>query len=98
MVRDLEKARLIIKEGVGLDLTYAYDDLVFSEHGVLILQFDDKNEGRLLCYFHEDCTEADRVRMVAGLMEAGKNKGCDIETRGRFFLEQKGSEFEIHFK
>ncbi len=98
MFRDLEKARLIIKEGVGLDLTYAYDDLVFSEHGVIILQFDDNHEGGFFCHFHEDCVEEERVKMVAGLVEAGKNMGCDVRIKGRFSLEQKGEAFEVHLK
>jgi hypothetical protein len=40
-MRDLEKIRFIINEATGLDLAYAYDDLVFSEHGVFIVQFEE---------------------------------------------------------
>jgi hypothetical protein len=29
---ELEKVRFIIKDGSGLDIAYAYEDLVFSEH------------------------------------------------------------------
>ena len=30
--RDLEKVRTIIQEATGLEVAYAYDDLVFPDH------------------------------------------------------------------
>ena len=36
---ELEKAKFIIKDATNLDVAYAYEDLVFSEHGIFILQF-----------------------------------------------------------
>jgi len=42
--RNLEAVRYIIKEATGLEITYAYEDLVFPEHMAFLIQFNDKSD------------------------------------------------------
>jgi hypothetical protein len=46
---ELEKVRFIIKDACGIDVGYAYDDLVFAEHGLFLIQFLDKASTQLAC-------------------------------------------------
>jgi len=41
--RNLENLRAFIKDATGLDVSYAYDDLVFPDHTAFIVQFDCSN-------------------------------------------------------
>ena len=54
---ELEKVRFIIKDACGLDVAYAYDDLVFAEHGLFIIQFTDKAGNQLGCWFNNEILE-----------------------------------------
>ena len=63
-MRNLEKVKFIVKEATGLDIAYAYDDLVFSEHGVFMIQWDNIIENQLYCYFHKDCITDDMMQMI----------------------------------
>jgi hypothetical protein len=97
MIRDLEKVRIIIKEATGLDVMYAYDDLVFPEHAAFLMQFDDQNVNNYACYFHEDCIVADKKQLLDNLTKICTQKKCTLVPKGAFSMNQKGEEFEIHF-
>ena len=49
--RDLETVRQIILFSTGLEVTYAYDDLVFPDNTVFIIQFDDVDLNNLYIHF-----------------------------------------------
>lgn len=95
--RNLEAVRYIIKEATGLDLTYAYDDLVFPEHMAFLIQFNDNNENSLFCHFHNDCNPKDKKQLFAELTKVAAKEKISLEEKGSFELEQKGEEVEIHF-
>lgn len=95
--RDLEKARVIIKEATDLDVSYAYDDLVFPDHTAFIIKFDDGNDNNFFCYFHEDCITGEQKKISENLVEACKNNKCSITFGGKFNLEQKGESVNIRF-
>jgi hypothetical protein len=95
--RDLEKVRQIFQEATGLDISYAYDDLVFPEHAAFLFQFDDEDDNNLLCYFHSECIEDEKKVIQAKLQEACEGKNCKLEMAGSFDMEQKGEEVEIVF-
>ena len=95
--RDLEKAKTIIAEATGLDITYAYDDLVFPEHVAFIVQFDDSKADSYFCYFHTDCIPEEKVKIKENLLQACKNNRSTMKFKGSYTLEQKGEEFEIKF-
>ncbi len=95
--RNLETVRYIIKEATGLDLTYAYDDLVFPEHMAFLIQFNDANDKSLFCYFHNDCNPEDQKQLFDELVKVAVKEKISLEEKGSFELEQKGEEVEIHF-
>lgn len=80
-----------------LDVMYAYEDLVFPEHGAFLIQFDDKNNRNLFCYFHADCNEEDAASIFKGLNETAKKEKFTVEKKQSFTMEQKGDEVEIKF-
>ncbi|WP_340110838.1 hypothetical protein [Maribellus mangrovi] len=95
--RNLEAVRYIIKEATGLDLTYAYEDLVFPEHMAFLIQFNDKNDKNLFCYFHEDCNPNDKQVIYQQLSKVALKDSITLENKGSFILEQKNEEVEIRF-
>ena len=95
--RDLEAVRQIVTGATGLDITYAYDDLVFPDNGVFIVQFDEQNNNNLFCYFQEDCNPADRQNIFTSLSGECAQKKCSIELKGGYTLEQDGENIQIKF-
>jgi hypothetical protein len=96
-VRNLEKVRSIIKDATGLDVSYAYDDLVFPDHTAFIVQFDDENAKNYFCYFQEECKTEERNKILDSLATACSKEKCCITSKGSFRLEQKGDEVDIIF-
>ena len=95
--RNLEKVRSILKDATGLDVSYAYDDLVFPDNTVFILQFDDSNATNFFCHFKEECGLDDRKLIMDSLESISKKQDCSVIQKGSFRLEQKGEEVEIYF-
>ncbi len=95
--RDLEMARALIKDATGLDVMYAYEDLVFPEHGAFIIRFDDSNSNNFMCYFHEECIENESKQIFDNLREICTANKCTIESKGSYRYKQKGENFEVHF-
>ncbi|WP_167605497.1 hypothetical protein [Maribellus sediminis] len=96
--RNLEAVRYIIKEATGLEITYAYEDLVFPEHMAFLIQFNDANEKNLFCYFHNDCNPEDKNQLYKKLSDVALQDSITLENKGSFSLEQKSEEVEIHFQ
>ncbi|WP_167615228.1 hypothetical protein [Maribellus sediminis] len=96
--RNLEAVRYIIKEATGLEITYAYEDLVFPEHMAFLIQFNDANEKNLFCYFHNDCNPEDKNQLYKRLSDVALEDSITLENKGSFSLEQKSEEVEIHFQ
>ena len=95
--RNLEAVRFIIKEATGLEVSYAFEDLVFPEHAAFMIQFDDKNHNNFFCYFHSDCNSADKETIYKRLEETSTQNKHTIENKGKFLLREKGEEIEISF-
>ena len=95
--RDLETVRQIVAAATKLDISYAYEDLVFPENTAFIIQFDDKNQNNLFCYFHEDCDSESRITLFGNLKKECLQKKCNLKMKGNFVLEQKNDEVQIQF-
>ena len=89
---NLEKARFIIKDGSGLDIAYAYEDLVFSEHGIFIFQFDAKNANIFYCWFNKDCVENDRISLLNSLVKSAVLNKVEVIYKGKYEMIQKEDE------
>ena len=89
---NLEKVRFIIKDGTGLDIAYAYEDLVFSEHGIFIFQFDSISTNTFFCWFNKDCIENDRISLLNSLIKSAILNKTEIIYKGKFEMIQKEDE------
>ena len=98
LLRPLGKIRDIVLS-TGLDISYAYDDLVFSENSVFIIQFDEFMEDKIHVYFNSDCFSKEAAVLEKRLRIAAQIGGFTLLNSGNFTLEPKGSreEIEIHF-
>ena len=95
---ELEKAKFIIKDATNLDVAYAYEDLVFSEHGIFILQFHKQLPNTFLCWFNKDCVESERYAMFKSLTTTANLNQFKIVYKGKFEMSQPDSEQEIFIK
>ncbi len=89
---DLEKVRYIIKDATGLDVSYAYEDLVFSDDAVFIVQFHKINKHSLFCWFNTECFESERKVMMASLKLSAKLNGKILHYCGQFDLLVDGTD------
>lgn len=98
--RELEKARRIILNGTGLEITWAYDDIVFVEHSAYLVKFNDDNTRELLIYFSTDCEPMDQRYILSQLKIAADNEEMTIRHAGSFtFLDHDGQdEIQIRFE
>jgi len=94
---ELEKVRFIIKDACGIDIGYAYEDLVFSEHGLFIIQFLE-NSKELGCWFNIECMEPNKVQMFNSLAKSATLNGMELRYKGKFEMSQKDSSEEIDIK
>jgi len=95
--RPLGKVRELV-QAIGFDVSYAYDDLVFSDHSLFILQFDDKNVQKIKLFFNSDCVASEAYRVEQLLVMEARVAGLDIELKGRFSLNQKEGTEELEVK
>lgn len=74
-----------ILDGLGIEVTYAYEDLVFLQHNPVLLQFGQVGE---ILFFHvnveTDETEADQL--FAAIRSAADGQGITLVRRGRYRL------------
>jgi hypothetical protein len=85
--RPLDKA-IEIAESTGLGVSYAYEDLVFSDNSVFILQFDDTNKNNLLVHFNNDCEPTLVENLISVLTEKSKEKDFQLIRKGTFSLSE----------
>lgn len=95
--RNLELVRTIIKDATDLDISYAYDDLVFPDNVVFLIKYDDANDQNFFGYFRKDCQEKEKESIVNSLTKSCEIKSCTFEYSGVFDLKQKGEEISINF-
>ncbi len=95
--RPLGKIRNIV-QSTGFDISYAYDDLVFSDNSVFIIQFDDYNMSKLHLYFNTDCDKIEMLKIEQELMKASKIEDFTIINKGLFSLEQVDGKDEISIR
>ncbi len=95
---DLEKVRFIIKDAIQLDISYAYDDLVFSEHGLIIIQFVKDNANLLYCWFNTECSVEYRDALFESMKITAELNKTMLEYKGIFEMKQSEGKEEIDLK
>jgi hypothetical protein len=95
--RPLGKVRDIF-QATGLDINYAYDDLVFSENSVFIIRFDIVKSEGLHLYFNVDCDEGESKRIKKCICDACKTSEFEILGFGQFTVKQIDGKEELELK
>ncbi len=96
--RDLEAVRQILLAATGLEVSYAYDDLVFPEETVFMIQFDDVNLNNIYIYFQEDLETFARENVIKQIEKECIKKKCTLTYKGTYVLDFKGENMDIKFK
>jgi len=95
----LDKVRFILKDACMLDVAYAFDDLVFAEHGLFIIQFADKSGQQLNCWFNIEIIETEEIRLFDSLAKTASLNDTKLTYKGHFSLKQrnKSEKIDIEF-
>ena len=84
--RPLGKITAILAD-IGLEVTYAYDDLVFVQHSAFLLQFTD--EPKILKLFtNSECDQVDANAIASSIVLAFDKDGFIAHPSGRYTLTQ----------
>ncbi len=92
--RPLGKVREIV-QAAEFDVAYAYDDLVFSDHSMFVLRFDDDVPSKLHLYFNVECDTSEAARMEKLLVTAGQVGEMNIVNAGKFEVKQVDDKEEL---
>jgi hypothetical protein len=80
-----------VVESLGLEVTYAYADLVFVDHNAFLLQMDEV-PGTVNLYFNRESDAAARPALIAGLSKHARENGLAVVDKGLFEIEQQPGE------
>jgi len=86
--RPLGKVREMV-QSIGYDISYAYEDLVFSDHSLFIIQFDDIRPMVLILHINVDCDPYEAKKIEKLLAAEAQIAGFIIEKKTGFSLSQK---------
>jgi hypothetical protein len=95
---ELEKVRFVVKDGTGLDIAYAYEDLVFSDHALFIIQFDGQSTNSWNCWFNHECNAADRLSLLRSLTISANLNTVQLTYKGTYEISQPEGKEEIILK
>ena len=84
--RPLGKITALLAD-LGLEVTYAYDDLVFIQHSVFLLQFTDENH-ILKLFTNRDCEPVEANEIASSIVLAFHDAGLITHPSGYYILSQ----------
>jgi hypothetical protein len=90
----------IIKEmldGIGLQITYAYDDLIFVEHTAFLLQMGESSK-EVLLYFNTESANDKRNEITTLLQECGRQYRFQVNRKGTYSLVQNEEQKELQLQ
>ena len=83
--RPLGLVKEILQE-YGMEISYAYDDLVFVEHNHFLLQFGASGE-HVLFFANEETDAAEAKQIVMALQQSAEKQGIRIEPSGCYRMQ-----------
>ncbi|HKL22898.1 MAG TPA: hypothetical protein VJ904_13910 [Tichowtungia sp.] len=95
--KPLGKITAILAE-MELEVTYAYDDLVFVQHSAFMVQFTDES-AKLKMFINTECEPKVANDVAANMVLAFDEAGFEVTLAGRFFLtpnEDETLNIEFH--
>lgn len=99
IITEIEKIRFVIQDATGLDIMYAYENLVFAEHGIYLIEVNRDDKNKLNCYFNVDFEADKRLLFLEKLMRTASLNGMVIVNKGTFEMKQNpdGQSFSVAF-
>lgn len=88
---------LEIIQQIGFDISYAYDDLLFSSYNVFILRFDVSNQKQIWLHFNKDCQLEKRITIQEQLKKVSGKK-FELLDGSLFSVQQLEGKEEIELK
>lgn len=85
--RPLYLVERLIKD-IGVSISYVYDDLVFIEHGDVLLQFDSLDSGTLNLYINSNVHTYDVKEIEDRWLMASLTKDVNLVNKGTFSVDQ----------
>ena len=76
---------------LGLEVTYAYDDLVFVQHSAFLLQFIDK-PNTLKLFTNSECDPKEANSIASSMVLEFDKSGFILEPSGKYTLTQNEDE------
>lgn len=92
--RPLNKVHQFMNE-IGYEPGYAYDDLVFSNDAIFIVQFSDQNTQELKLFINKDCIESESDRIKTQFTARADAEKFAVNFSGNFSLIEKEDTKEI---
>jgi hypothetical protein len=80
-----------VLEQLELDVSYAYDDLVFVNNNSILLRMEDAPE-KVSCFFNEDLESKVRPQIEKRVIQAGIREGLTINFAGEYSLKSTDNE------
>jgi hypothetical protein len=84
-----------IMNQMGFEPGYAYDDLIFSDNAIFIVQFNKSKKGEVMLHINKDCIESVESKIRKTFPEVAKKKGISVVQGIAFSMEQKEDTEEI---
>ena len=86
-----------VVEQMGLDVTYAYEDLAFISHNAFLLRMGDKGKDVHL-YFNEASDAAERSTITEQLTQFASARDLTIINSGTYIMKPRpDDQLDIHF-
>lgn len=88
-----------IVEGVGTNISYNYDDLVFIEHNPYLVQFSNETDKVCYVYFNEEIDKGAAVDLTKRLQNEGFKREMDMQIKGYYKMvpNEETKELNIQF-
>jgi hypothetical protein len=82
---------------LGLEVTYAYDDLVFVQHSAFLLQFTEEHNA-LKLFINQECNPAEANNVASNMVLEFDQAGFSVTPTGRYALSQDtGTTLAVRF-
>ena len=84
-------------EEIGIEVTYAFEDLIFIQHNPVLLQFGKVGE-MLFFYTNVETGESEAAQLFAAIQAKAAIQGITLVQRGRYRLsEAEGGSLALEF-
>ena len=85
-------------EEMDLQVTYAYDDMVFVEHSAFLFQFSGNGGRQLKLYFNTECPSPDAEQLEQRILALAIPKKLTIRRCGTFSMKQQKDEENLELQ